>query len=102
MDLLEPTAVRDLSARQLACVEATVVALTYPAPQASPQVVAHLRDATGTLLVTWMGRTQVPGVNVGDDIRVQAVVAMRQGRATMLNPRYRLVRTAQSKGNDNA
>lgn len=100
MKLLEPCAVRDLTPRQLACVEATVVALTYPAPSATAQVVAHLRDATATLVVTWMGRTQVPGIKVGDQLQVQAVVAMRQGQPAMLNPHYRLIKTAQSRGSD--
>lgn len=100
MPTLAPTAVKDLRARQLACVEGTVVALTYPAANTAPRVVAHLRDSTAALVVTWLGRTQVPGINVGDRLQVQAVVSSHRGQPAMLNPHYQIVQVAQDRNNE--
>jgi amino acid transporter len=49
-----------------------------------------LDDGTGALTVVFLGRRQVPGVNVGTRLIVGGVVGEHHGRLALLNPSYEI------------
>ncbi|MDQ1594664.1 MAG: hypothetical protein QOH40_1220 [Arthrobacter pascens] len=73
-------------ATQVAAFTATVVdhdrpARTTPAPTAQP----------GRLRVIWLGRRRVPGIDPGTEVRLDGMLAVRDGVPTMFNPRYEIL-----------
>ncbi|MCS4484432.1 hypothetical protein NXS08_02880 [Gleimia sp. 6138-11-ORH1] len=72
-------------------VRGKVVSITYPASETSPAVKVALRDKTGTLLISWLGRKTLGGVNVGDILEVTGIVSTGSGHPQMLNPRYQVL-----------
>ena len=49
---------------------------------------ALLCDGTGQLIVRWLGRRRVPGVEPGAGLLVEGTVSVDRGRLVVLNPRY--------------
>jgi len=50
---------------------------------------AELDDGTGTVLLRWSGRDEVPGVVAGAGLMVEGTVLGDHGRPVLLNPLYR-------------
>jgi hypothetical protein len=57
-----------------------------------PAVEVILADGTGAVSVIFLGRRQVPGIDVGTRLRATGMVGERGGRLAILNPTYRLQR----------
>jgi hypothetical protein len=55
-----------------------------------PTVEAELFDGTGSVDLVWLGRRELAGIEPGRRLRVEGVVAEREGRRTLFNPRYEL------------
>ena len=49
-------------------------------------------DDTGELVVVFLGRRQIAGLEVGRSVEVYGVIGEYRGTPRMLNPTYRLVR----------
>lgn len=54
-------------------------------------VIAEVFDGTGAVDVCWLGRRSIPGIDTGRFLRVTGRIGVRDGRATMFNPRYELL-----------
>jgi amino acid transporter len=54
-----------------------------------------LVDATGGILVVFLGRKQVPGIGPGAKVVVEGMVGDHNGRLSILNPAYRIVAGAE-------
>ncbi|MDO5721232.1 MAG: hypothetical protein Q4P06_01645 [Actinomycetaceae bacterium] len=67
------------------------MAITYPEAHQLPQLTVYVHDGTGTAVAVWMGRSELPGVRVGDRIHLEATVSVRSGQPVLLNPYYRLL-----------
>ncbi|MGF1646849.1 MAG: OB-fold nucleic acid binding domain-containing protein [Kineosporiaceae bacterium] len=52
---------------------------------------AELCDGTGTVLLVWLGRRRVPGLEPGRSLRVHGTITERDGQRVMYNPRYDLL-----------
>jgi hypothetical protein len=52
---------------------------------------AELCDGTGTVLLVWLGRRRVPGLEPGRSLRAHGAVTDRDGRRVIYNPRYELL-----------
>jgi hypothetical protein len=48
-------------------------------------------DGTGTLLIVFLGRREVAGLNVGTRVEVLGTVGIHQNRLAVLNPNYQLL-----------
>lgn len=83
--------------RTTSTVRGRVASLTYSPHSKSPAVKAALRDETGTLLVTWLGRKTLGGVNVGDILEVTGMVSSGSGHPQMINPRYQVILNVPAK-----
>jgi hypothetical protein len=56
-----------------------------------PALEAELYDGTGTILVIWLGRRTIAGVNPGRSMSVQGRIGRHEGQRIMYNPRYELM-----------
>jgi amino acid transporter len=57
----------------------------------APTLECTVDDGTGRLLIVFLGRRHVPGVEPGTKLVVEGVVGEHRGRIAVLNPRYELV-----------
>ena len=56
-----------------------------------PALEAELSDGSGVLLVVWLGRRRIAGIDAGRSIQVQGRIGEHSGVRTMYNPRYELI-----------
>lgn len=52
---------------------------------------AELTDPTGEVVLIWMGRRRVAGIDAGRRLRVNGVITLESGRRVIYNPRYELL-----------
>ena len=49
-----------------------------------------LVDATGSILVVFLGRREVAGIDVGSLLEIEGTVSVHRARLAILNPTYTL------------
>jgi len=69
----------------------TVAKVTQAPKQDEPNLSVELRDGSGSVRLTWIGRRAIPGVECGRTLRVHGRVSCQDGMRTMYNPRYELL-----------
>lgn len=69
----------------------TVAKVTQAPKQDEPNLSVELRDGSGAVRLTWIGRRAIPGVECGRTLRVHGRVSCQDGQRTMYNPRYELL-----------
>lgn len=52
---------------------------------------AELDDGTGQVLLVWMGRRTLAGIDAGRRVRVDGVITIDKGRRVIYNPKYELL-----------
>ena len=55
-----------------------------------PALEAELYDGSGTIVVVWLGRRRIAGIDPGRQIRVLGRIGMQDHQRVMFNPRYEL------------
>ncbi len=85
------TPIGEVKDRTRVTVQGTVAILTINPQSRHTWLEADLADGSGTLVLLWMGRGNIPGVTAGRTLRVHGLVTTRQGRRVMYNPAYELV-----------
>jgi len=58
--------------------------------QGVPALEAELYDGSGNLVLVWLGRREIAGVEPGRRLKVEGLVCTRDGQRSMFNPRYEL------------
>ena len=92
-DLPGVTAIADTVPRQEFTVAGEIKSVRIVPRAGSPSLEATVNDGTGSLVVVWTGRRQIPGVAPGKRL-VLSGRGTPQGttsRLTVLNPRYELL-----------
>jgi hypothetical protein len=56
-----------------------------------PALEAELFDGSGAIVVVWLGRRRIAGIDAGRSIQVQGRIGEHDGLRTMYNPRYELI-----------
>jgi hypothetical protein len=69
-------------------VKGVISAITYPGTGSEPVVTALLRVDRGTLLLSFLGRTDVHSFRIGSRMHVKGTLAEKQGFPTVFNPQY--------------
>lgn len=85
------TPVSALQPRDLGTAQGAISLLTLNPRSGSAWLEADLHDGTGTLVLIWMGRRVVPGINPGSRLRVHGRVTTHRGRLAIFNPAYELL-----------
>lgn len=81
---------------QCVCGEPVIVAGTLRAvvlrPLAGvPTLEAELDDGTGCVILVWLGRRRIRGIDPGRKLVARGRMTVRDGRTTIFNPDYELV-----------
>ncbi|MHB1444579.1 MAG: amino acid permease [Acidimicrobiales bacterium] len=63
----------------------------------APSLECVLADPSGRVIITFMGRRQVPGIEPGSRLVAEGVVINRRGQPTILNPIYRIIAPAEEE-----
>lgn len=85
------TRMSDVVDRGLADVSGELRALTLPPRGKVPALLAELYDGTGTVVLVWLGRREIRGIETGTRMRVRGRVTFRKGKPTIFNPQYELM-----------
>lgn len=64
--------------------------VTLRPAESTPVVEADLWDGTAQVNLVFLGRRRIPGITPGRHVVVHGRPIMRNGRLTMMNPRYEL------------
>jgi amino acid transporter len=56
-----------------------------------PSLEVKIADATGSILVVFIGRRRIAGIKPGTQIVVDGIVGQQSGRLALLNPNYELI-----------
>lgn len=89
-------AIDTLADRQIATVSGTIRAVTLRPRSTVPALVVELYDGSQTLVLVWLGRRQIRGIEPGAYVRATGRVCNREGVPTIFNPAYELLpRTAR-------
>lgn len=86
------TSVAAVGDRRRATVAGVLRSVTLRSRENVPALEAELFDGTGSLRVVWLGQRRIAGIEPGRRARMEGLVCLSEGRPTMYNPRYELVR----------
>ena len=56
-----------------------------------PALEAELTDGSGVLMVVWLGRRRIAGIEPGRAIQIEGRIGSGEGARVMYNPRYELI-----------
>jgi RecG-like helicase len=88
---MEPSKVASLVYRQRARVAGRVRSMKIQPWSGAATLECTLMDETGGIIVVFLGRRRVAGIDVGTELIVEGAVGAHAGRLAMLNPEYWLV-----------
>lgn len=88
---IDATPIRDLAPRTRATVAGEVHAMTYPGHGAAPSCAARLEDGSGSVLLVFLGRDHVPGVDAGRRLIAEGMVTEVEGHLAIYNPKLELL-----------
>lgn len=83
--------------RERTTVTGRIVAITYPSKRATATIQAHIQDEKGTLIVSWSGRRDIPGIRVGQTLSVEGVTSLVDSQPHMFNPRYEILASTENE-----
>lgn len=92
---LGTTPIAEAVDRTVVDVSGTIRHVTMPPRGDVATLVAEIYDGSGTILLTWLGRREIPGIAPGAYLRVHGRVCRRGGRRVIFNPRYELLARTQ-------
>ena len=84
-------AVADVQDRQKAVLFGTIKSVTYYPENIRPLIDATLFDGTGTIVLRWPGRSDIPGMHAGVHLEVEGTIGVSNGVKIMTNTLYRLI-----------
>lgn len=92
-DLPGVTAIGDAEPRQEVTVAGEITSLRIVPRAGTPSLEATVNDGTGSLVVVWTGRRNIPGVAPGKRLVLSGRGAPQGAgsRLTVFNPRYELL-----------
>ena len=92
------TPIGEVQWRQRVRVAGRVHSVRVPTRTDSANLECTLADATGSILLVFQGRRQVPGLHQGARLVAEGMVGAWMGRSAMLNPDYELLAGADRAG----
>lgn len=77
--------------RQQVVLDGTLEGLALRSRPGTNWLEATLTDGTGSVLLVWMGRESIPGIEAGRHMRAQGRVGIVDGQRRIYNPQYTLL-----------
>lgn len=85
------TSLADAPDRERVRVQGRLRTVTLRPRGGVPALEAELSDGTGSLIIVWLGRRRIVGVEPGRDLVVEGRIGVAHGARTIFNPRYELL-----------
>jgi len=85
------TPIASVQARQKVRLAGRVRSMTVQPWGSVPTLECALSDDTGKVVVAFLGRRQIPGIEPGSRLVIEGTVSNRRGRLTVINPTYELL-----------
>ncbi|MEI8084522.1 MAG: OB-fold nucleic acid binding domain-containing protein [Actinomycetes bacterium] len=82
------TAIDECECGEVVTVSGKLQSVTLNPVAGLPSVDAELYDGTGRVLLTWMGRRRIVGIEPGRVLKATGRLVVRDGERVMFNPRY--------------
>lgn len=82
--------IADAELRRPAVVQGTLRTVLLRPRGGVPALEAELYDGSGSLLLVWLGRRRITGIDAGRGLRVEGRIGMQDDQRVMYNPRYSL------------
>ena len=76
---------------QIQTLKGTIQSLVFRPQMSVPQLEAEFFDGSGHVVLVWMGRRKIRGINPGTRMAVTGRIVRRNGRLTMFNPNYAIL-----------
>ena len=77
--------------REMVTLRGTVRTVTVRPRGGVPALEAELYDGSGVLLVVWLGRRRIAGIDPGRSMQVRGRIGVHDGVRVIYNPRYELM-----------
>jgi RecG-like helicase len=90
-ELFGADAIAELLSGQVTTLTGKVQSLVFRPETSVPVLEAELFDGSGTVVVKFMGRRRIQGINPGTNIAVTGRIVRCDGVMTMFNPEYKLL-----------
>jgi len=82
--------IADVVDRNVVKVKGSLRTVTLRPRAGLPALEAELYDGTGPLVLIWLGRRRIEGIEPGRVLTASGRVSTQEGRRVMFNPRYEL------------
>jgi RecG-like helicase len=90
-ELFGADAIAELLSGQVTTLTGKVQSLVFCPETSVPVLEAELFDGSGTVVIKFMGRRRIQGINPGTNIAVTGRIVQCDGVMTMFNPEYKLL-----------
>lgn len=85
------TEIATLADRQMATVSGKVRSVSLRPQSTVPALIVDLDDGSQVLVLVWLGRRKIRGIEPGVYLQATGRVCYRDGRPTVFNPAYELL-----------
>jgi len=86
------TPIGNITWRKRAHIQGRVTAIRTAPSGAAPVINVEIWDETGGVTLQFLGRREIRGLDIGSELRAEGMVAENDGKMTILNPSYELLK----------
>jgi RecG-like helicase len=87
--------IAEVRPRSRAAVAGTIETVRVQPFGGVPSLECTIDDGTARLIIAFLGRRQVPGIEVGTRIRAEGMVGTHRGELALLNPLYEILAVSE-------
>ena len=88
-------AIRDIEWRQRVKIAGRIRSMRVETAKGMATLECEVTDGTGNLLVVFIGRRKIPGLDTGTYLIIEGTVGAWRRRLAILNPEYQLVSSVE-------
>jgi hypothetical protein len=85
------TSIADAPDRERVKLRGSLRTVTLRPRAGVPALEAELSDGTGVIIVVWLGRRRIAGIEPGRALEIEGRIGAHDGTRVMYNPRYDLI-----------
>ena len=86
------TPIGNITWRKRAHIQGRVTAIRTAPSGSAPIIDVEIWDETGGVTLQFLGRREIRGLDIGSELRAEGMVAENEGKMTILNPSYELLK----------
>ena len=86
------TPIGNITWRKRAHIQGRVTAIRTAPSGSAPVINVEIWDETGGVTLQFLGRREIRGLDIGTELRAEGMVADNEGKMTILNPSYELLK----------